>query len=441
MKKTLKVVVFLFVLMVVIFSDAFFQVSTEGNKQYSLSPSKAKYPLAAITPISDIVEAESEKTSDPKEIDKIISEMTIEEKVGQLFIVSLRRLPSGGNVEEMNSDVRNLITKYKVGGVILFGENIDTIPQTTKLIGDLQATAELPLFMSIDEEGGKVSRLSSSGKMHNTIIPPNEIIGNTRTPLWAEKVGNIIGQEVYSLGFNMDFAPVADINTNSKNPIIGNRAFGSGPIRTSGMVAAEVKGLQNENVSAVLKHFPGHGDTATDSHTGAASVSHTKKRLNEVEFKPFISGIKAGADAVMVGHIMVPKVESGKIPASLSKKMITDILRNELKFNGLIITDALDMGAISKYYSSENAAIKAFQAGADLLLMPYRIDRAYHGMIKAVKDGRISEARLNASLRRILEVKEKRGILDKVVNSLDPEKTLGAQEHINIINQLLNKGN
>ena len=441
MKRALKVLAFMLILIFVIFGDAVFQVSVETDKKQEKTQTSEVKPLAIIRSTDEIVEAETITKADSNEIDKIIEKMTLEEKVGQLFIVSLRKLPSGGKVEEMNKDVKNLIDKYKVGGIILFSENIDTISQTSQLIKDMQLEAKLPLFVSIDEEGGKVSRLSASGKMHNTKIPSNQIIGNTRTPLWAEKVGNILGREVSSLGFNMDFAPVADINTNPKNPIIGARAFGSGPIRTSGMVAAEVKGLQDENVIAVLKHFPGHGDTATDSHTGSVSVNHTKKRLNEVELRPFVKGIQAGADAIMVGHIIVPKVQSGKIPASLSKKIITNILRNELKFKGLIITDALDMGAISKYYSSENAALKALNAGVDILLMPYRLDRAYNGVLSAVKKGTISEERLNESVRRILEVKQRRGILDKKGSSLDPEKTLGSPEHKKIIDELMNKGN
>lgn len=404
---------------------------TGSSDQTSNLPSPTMSPTMSPVP--------SPTPSETENIGIMLSGMTVEEKVGQLFTVSLRRLPSGADVKEMNSDIDTLISKYKVGGIILFSENIDTISQTSELIKNMQSASTIPLFISVDEEGGRISRISSNPKMHGTEIPTNQLIGKVNDLELTERIGNIIAQEISSLGFNMDFAPVADVNTNPKNPVIGDRAFGSNASQVSNMVAAEVKGIQGENVSAVIKHFPGHGDTATDTHTGSVTVNHDLNRLRRIEFKPFIGGINAGADGVMVSHIIVPKVGGAKIPSTFSKKIVTDILRNELGFKGLIITDALDMGAITKYYGSGTAAVKAFNAGVDILLMPYNINNAYNGILNAVNRGDISQERLNESVRRVLETKMYRKILDGDDSVLDPEMILGSPEHKAVIQELLGR--
>jgi len=369
------------------------------------------------------------------DIESILGKMSLEEKVGQLFIISLRNLKSGSNIQEMNDEVKGIISQYKVGGIILFSDNIKTIPQTSKLINDMQKVVKIPLFMSVDEEGGKISRLNSSQLMHATKIPTNLEIGNTNDTLLAKKVGGILAKEISSLGFNMDFAPVADVNTNPNNPIIGDRAFGSDAAKVAEMVSSEVQGIQNENVSAVIKHFPGHGDTSTDTHKGTVVINHDINRLRSVEFKPFVSGINAGVDAVMVAHITVPNVSGADIPSTMSPMVITNILRNELGFNGIVITDALDMDAITKTMTPGKASLKAFSAGVDILLMPSSLNEAYNEILNAVKRGEISQKRLDESVRRILKTKSKRGILNMNTH-LDPEIVLGNAEHINIVNEI-----
>ncbi len=384
-------------------------------------------------------EAIPEKDKNAQILNRYFNSMTLEEKIGQLFILDLRQKETGVLYLNINEDIRFIINKYNPGGFILFGGNFDTIPQTVKLIKDLQDASTVPLFIATDEEGGRISRLANSEKMHATKIPDNSVIGKTEDPSLAFKTGEIIGSELFALGINMDFAPVADINTNSANSVIGPRAFGSDPQIVAMMVSAEVKGIQSKKVSAVLKHFPGHGDTSKDTHSGSVTVTHTLERLRSVEFLPFKEGITAGVDGIMTAHIQVPKVTGKGIPATFSPFLLTKLLRNELGFNRLIITDSLSMAAIKWYWSSGEAALRAFLAGADILLKPSNIDAAYSTLINAVKEKQISEDRLNESVLRILKIKHKRGILESKLNTLDPEEILGNERHKKIVNEIIKK--
>lgn len=374
----------------------------------------------------DKAEPGTESDSDP--VKTILEQMTVDEKIGQLFIVSLRSFDAGEATLGINENIKNAMQKYKPGGIIFFAENIKTIPQTCNLINGLQDMSEIPLFIAVDEEGGKVSRITESPEMHATVFPDNAAIGETKNPDIAKNVASAIAREISSLGFNMNFAPVADINTNPENPVIGSRAYGSEANEVSLMVAAAVNGIQSHQVSAVLKHFPGHGDTSTDTHYGAATVTHTKERLFSTELLPFIAGIKEGADGVMAAHILTPNIPGENVPASLKPEILTGILRNELGFDGLIITDALNMKAITDHYTSDQAAVKAFLAGADILLMPGDLDAAFDGIKKAYNDGLITEERINESAERILRIKYKRGLFGETERE-DPEKVLGCSEH------------
>ncbi|HHW48010.1 MAG TPA: glycoside hydrolase [Clostridiaceae bacterium] len=374
-------------------------------------------------------------------IEQLLDSMTLEEKVGQVFLVAFRTDLNGNPLLSLDEDTREQIQKYHLGGVILFSENIDTIQQTRKLIEDMQAASKIPMFIAIDEEGGKVSRLNASGKLHSTRLPGNLILGETGDPELAYKVGVLLAEELSSLGFNMNFAPVADVNTNPDNPVIGSRSFGSDPEMVGNMVAKMVEGLQSRNVCSVLKHFPGHGDTSDDTHTGAVIVNHDRKRLESVEFVPFKKGIQSGADGVMTAHIQMPEVTGNSMPATLSYDVLTGILRNDMNFNKLIITDALEMGAISKYWLPGEAAVNAFKAGADILLMPETLDEAYTGLLEAVKEGIISQERLDQSVRRILMVKEERNILEPKESGSDPEKVLGCEEHLDIVREIEGNAN
>lgn len=376
-------------------------------------------------------------------IRNLISSMTLEEKVGQLFYIALPYDNNGNPLKIIDSQAKDLISRIKPGGIILFGYNFGNIPQTVKLIKDIKAICLIPPFIGTDEEGGRVTRLNLSKDMHATSLPSAAVLGKTCDTVLAFKAGKLLGEELYSLGINMDFAPVADINTNPANPVIGDRSFGSEPKMVANMVEAMVSGIQSQDVSAVLKHYPGHGDTSEDTHTGSVRVEHDIARLENIELVPFIKGMHAGVDAIMTAHIQVPKVTGNDTPASLSSVLLQDVLREKLGYKGIIITDALNMESITHHYTSDNApdnaAVLAFKAGADLLLMPADIDSAYSAVLKAIRDGIISEDRVNNSVMRILKVKYDRQILITNTKRLDPETTLGCKEHKEIVKEILDK--
>ena len=342
----------------------------------------------------------------------LLDGMTLEEKVYQLFIVSPEQLRgSGGTVTQSDSVLQTALASRPVGGVIFFAANIQTPNQTTGLISDLQAASRYGLFIAVDEEGGTVARLGRNPSMGTTAFPPMGEIGATGDPAQAYNVGLTIGRDIRQFGFNLDFAPVADVNSNPNNPVIKDRAFSSDPHIAAEMVAACVEGFRASGVLCTLKHFPGHGDTATDSHYGSASSSKTLEELQACEFLPFKSGIDAGAGVVMLGHIALPNVTGNDMPATLSYEITTGILRNQLGFRGLIVTDAMSMAAITNRFSSGPAAVQALKAGADLILMPASLDGAVSGIIDAVRSGEVSEERLNESVYRILYTKLAQGII------------------------------
>ncbi|MCL1906261.1 MAG: glycoside hydrolase family 3 protein [Clostridiales bacterium] len=333
-------------------------------------------------------------------ISACINKMSLEEKIGQMFICAFRDDTQG--VKSINANMREVISNYHIGGVILFGENLHDKAQTSKLIADLQSKSDIPLFIATDEEGGTVSRLSALGYEK---LPGASRIGSSGDSQQAFGQGSKIGINLRELGFNLNFAPVADINSNKQNAVIGSRAF-SGDAKIAGeMVGEFVKGLQGEGIIATLKHFPGHGDTKADSHYGPAFADHDTTRLNGYELVPFKMGIEAGAGLVMVGHISLPNVTGSDEAAIFSEEIVTRILRNQMGFTGAVITDALDMGAVVKYCEADEAAVKAVMAGVDILLMPQDIGRAFNGLLNAVESGGISESRIDESLIRIFKVK------------------------------------
>lgn len=356
-------------------------------------------------------------------------EMTLSEKVGQLFILPLYDRRTERYDRTASPQALQIIHEYHPGGIILFGGNIDTIDQTRRLVSDVQKASEIPLFVAVDEEGGTVSRLTASGHMHAVHMPAEAVVGSTNDPHLAYLEGRFVGRELLSLGINMDLAPVADVLTNPANKVIGTRAYGSDPHLAAKMTAAMVRGLQSVGVSSVIKHFPGHGDTVRDSHVGPAVVHHTLSRLRRVEFLPFEAGIAAGADGVMVGHLLLPEILKDKqIPSSFSPFVVGQLLRREMGFRKLIITDALNMGAIVKFWPSGAAALDAFQAGVDMLLMPADPRAAFEAILAAVHSGEITKRRLDDRVRTILTVKAERAMLEGGVPSLDPHKILGSEE-------------
>lgn len=343
------------------------------------------------------------------------STMSLEEKVGQLFIVNLEQLDdSMGNYYEhqkISSQMKESLEKYHVGGVILFSRNISKRKQTKKMIRQLQHNSGIPMFVTVDEEGGDVARIASNSDMKTTQFPTMEEIGQNEDSNYVYNMGRTIGQEIREIGFNVDFAPVADVRTSELNKEIGSRSFGDDPEKVSELVSAFVTGIQEVNISATLKHFPGQGSSKGDTHQGSVNIDNSISSLRKVDFKPFEAGIEAGADFIMVSHISVSEVTESSEPASMSELIMTTILRDELGYDGLVITDALDMTSITQYYSPAEAACGAFQAGSDLILMPENLEQAYQGIIKAIQEGEIDKERLEQTVFRILQLKFQRGIM------------------------------
>lgn len=370
---------------------------------------QAEAAVARLLEMESTAEVESTVEYTPEDalndmVEDSVAGMTLEQKVAGLFFVTPEQLTGVGQAVQAGDGTREALAKYPVGGLIYFKQNIQSEEQIKEMLANTVSFCPFPIFLGVDEEGGKVARVADALNLDN--VGPMADIGAAGDVQAAYTANAAIGNYLASYGFNVDFAPVADVLTNADNTVIGDRAFSADPQVASQMVANAVSGLQSANVSACLKHFPGHGDTAGDSHTGAASTERTKEEMQAAEFLPFAAGIEAGSDMVMVGHISAPALTDGdNIPASLSADIITGILRNELGYNGIVITDALNMVAVTDYYESDVAAIMALKAGADMVLMPENFEQAYEGVLNAVWDGTISEERVNDSLKRIYRVK------------------------------------
>ncbi|URM34545.1 glycoside hydrolase family 3 protein [Cytobacillus firmus] len=374
-------------------------------------------------------------------ISRAVKNMSIEEKVGQMLMPDFRAW-KGQNVTKMLPEIEKLVKDYHLGGVILFRENVVTTEQTATLVSDYQKAADkFGLLMTIDQEGGIVTRLQSG-----TDMPGNMALGAARSEEISRKVGKAIGEELSSLGINMNFAPVMDVNNNPDNPVIGVRSFGEDPQLVADLGVAYTEGLQSAGVAATAKHFPGHGDTAVDSHLGLPEVPHDKERLKEVELYPFQKGMEAGVDAIMTAHVTFPKIDDTKaiskktgeeiaVPATLSYKVLTELMREEMGYEGVITTDAMNMNAIAEHFGPVDAAVRAVKAGTDIVLMPVGLQEVAEGLLNAVENGEISEKRIESSVERILTLKIKRGIVkeetqqpidEKIANALD---VVGSEEH------------
>lgn len=362
--------------------------------------------------------ADEEKNAEEEDIDpelqeagRILESMTLEEKIYQMFIVTQEQLTGVSTVTRSGETTKEAIQKYPVGGIVYFSKNLVSREQCMEMIDNIQTYSKLGLFISVDEEGGTVTRLGNNAAMGTTAFPPMGAIGESGDVQQAYDAGYTIGTEIAELGFNLDFAPVADVNSNPENPVIGTRAFSSDPQIAADMVSACVNGFRDSGILCTLKHFPGHGDTDADSHYGEARTEKTLEELEQCELIPFRAGIQAGAELIMVGHICAPNVTDETLPASLSYDMVTGLLREQLGFEGIVITDSLSMQAVTDQYSSGEAAVKAVKAGVDILLMPESLADAAEGLLSAVQSGEIPEERIDESVLRILKTKSKSGIL------------------------------
>ena len=295
-------------------------------------------------------------------VEEKLSNMSVEEKIGQMLMV----LDYSKEVDEELLDKLNTI---KPGGFILFAENFESYEQTKKLIEDIKSTSDIPMFISIDQEGGRVQRLKELSDAEVTIIPPMYNLGLTNDVDLAYEVGQVVGEELRVFDINMNFAPVLDIYSNPENTVIGNRSFGTTSSLVSNMALSFAKGQESTGIISVYKHFPGHGDTLEDSHNTLPIITKTKEELMELELIPFIDAIENDADVIMVGHLAVPEITNDNTPASLSKEIVTGLLKEELGFDGLVITDALNMGALTKNYTEEEIYVNAINAGVDIFLM------------------------------------------------------------------------
>ncbi len=347
-------------------------------------------------------------TPDPVKVraEELLSGMTLREKLCQLMIVRPEVLTGESPVTAAGETTRLALETYPVGGLIYSVDNLVTQEQTREMITNTQSYSKLPLFISADEEGGNVGRLMY--KLGTTWVNSMYSYKDEGADT-AYANAKTIGTDMVSCLFNTDFAPVADVWTNPANTVIGDRAYSDDFEQAAELVASAVRGFTDAGVICCLKHFPGHGDTSTDTHEGAAVVSKSLDELRAGEFLPFVSGIEAGADMVMIGHITVTSVDPE--PATISKAIITDVLRGELGWDGVVISDSLDMGALAGYDNGE-VCVKFLEAGGDILLGIPDIEAALTSLEAAVTDGRLTESRIDESVQRVLELKISHGIIE-----------------------------
>lgn len=369
---------------------------------------------------------------------KKIEDMTLREKIGQMLLCGFE-----GTVA--TDQLKALIAEHHIGGVIYFARNVEQTGQVAELSEQLQQIAEqsgtLPLWVSIDQEGGMVARITEGvalmpGQMALAAGAIGTGAGLKDGGDAAYEAALISGKELRALGINLNFAPVLDVNNNPDNPVIGVRSFGESAELVAEFGQRSVQGFQDANVVATAKHFPGHGDTSVDSHLDLPTIKHGQERIRSLELVPFIRAIEGGVDAIMSSHIYFPAFESEKLPATLSKAVLTGLLREELGYEGVIMTDCMEMNAIAEHYGTVAASVTAIEAGADLVLISHRLDRqigAVDAIEQAVHEGRISEVRIDASVQRLLALKERRGLL---VPQSGTAAEVGTAEHCAVAERL-----
>lgn len=354
-----------------------------------------------------------------------MDKMSLEEKIAQMLIVYY-------NAPKFDNNLKKILESVQPGGFILQGVNITTFEDTFNYVESIKKTSKIPMFISIDQEGGIVQRLNYLKDIKPTNIPPMSFIGELNNKEIAYKVGDIMAKELRTIGVNLVYAPVLDINIHDENTVIGSRSFGKTKEMVMDMSLPLAKGIYDNKIIPVFKHFPGHGNTVTDSHIDLPIDNKTLEELKELELIPFKEAIKNDAKMIMVGHIAHPNITGDNTPASLSKKMITDVLRKDLAYDGIVITDALNMGALTQNYSDSSIYEMAINAGVDILLMPNGSEKTIALIMKSINEGKISESRVDESVRRILTLKYQEFNDYENLN----KEYLGRKEHIDFINEI-----
>ncbi|WP_316776217.1 glycoside hydrolase family 3 protein [Streptomyces sasae] len=381
--------------------------------------------------------------SDDTKLRSLISRMSLEEKVGQLFVMRFYghsatepdQADIDANLKEIGvRTAAELIAKYRVGGIIYFTWTHNT--RNPRQIADLsngiqRASLEqprgLPVLIATDQEHGAVCRIGRPA----ALFPGAMAIGAGGSRADARTVGRISGTELRAMGVLQDYSPDADVNVNPANPIIGVRSFGADPEAVGALVAAEVAGYRAAGVAATAKHFPGHGDTAVDSHTGFPVITHSRELWEKLDAVPFRAAVEAGIDSVMTAHIQFPALDDSGDPATLSHPVVTGILRGELGYDGVVVTDSLGMAGVRTKYGDDRVPVLALKAGVDQLLDPPAPDVAWNAVLKAVQGGELTESRLDESILRILRLKSRLGLLDRpYVHAKDVGRVVGTAQHL-----------
>ncbi|MGP4047560.1 glycoside hydrolase family 3 protein [Streptomyces sp. 2A115] len=379
----------------------------------------------------------------------LISRMTLEEKVGQLFVMRVyghsATAPDQADIDANLAEIgvrtpAELVAKYRVGGIIYFGwaHNTREPHQIADLSNGIQKASlaqprGLPVLISTDQEHGIVARVGEPA----TLFPGAMALGAGGSRGDAREAGRIGGAELRAMGIRQDYTPVADVNVNPANPVIGVRSFGADPQAVAGLVAAQVKGYQSSGVAATSKHFPGHGDTETDSHYGFPVIEHTEEQWGRLDAPPFRAAIAAGIDSIMTAHIMVPALDPSGDPATLSRPILTGILRERLGYDGVVVTDSLGMEGVRTKYGDDRVPVLALKAGVDQLLNPPKLEVAWNAVLQAVRGGELTEARLDASILRVLRLKAKLGMFnDPYVTHRGVDRTVGTKAHLDAADRI-----
>lgn len=378
----------------------------------SPSPEQTVSPAPAETPDPGTPEPTLPATAEPVPAslaEQTLAKMTLREKIYQMFIVYPSAVTGVKTVVAAGESTRDALKEYPVGGFLYNRSNMVSQEQLRTMLANVQSYARIPLILTCDEEGGRVNRLM--GTVGTTYVGPM-LDYKDQGPGTAKANARTIAQDMASLGFNTDLAPVADVWSNPQNTVIGDRAYSDNFQQAAELVPAAVEGFHDGGVACTLKHFPGHGATSADSHYGSVYIYKKLEDIRREELLPFQAGIDAGADAVMMGHLIITDVEDQ--PALFSYELVTKLLREEMGFQGVVMSDALDMQAMTDHYNSADIALRAVKAGVDILLCPEDLEAAAGALLQAVESGEIAESRIDESVLRILTLKEGRGILTQV---------------------------